>query len=138
MISVRWAGFLGHKLLNENNFTNYNSMICRSQVYETVEMLVLKPDEVIKMIKQSTTEMAQTPAGEPKGRFRRLIPAFGSKGKNSKEHDSKNCSVETQTHQPLASFFDSKSSLFSKKPPRPGSSSPEKNRNPDESEWTIV
>lgn len=106
--------------------------------------MLLKPDEVLKMINQGDELL--TPSlltEEPKGgRFKRLIPVFGSKDKNSKEHESKSyCDDDdVSTRQPFSSFFDNKSSLFSKKLPRSGVTSPVDNKttNSEENEWTIV
>ncbi|KAE9614783.1 putative Rab3 GTPase-activating protein catalytic subunit [Lupinus albus] len=47
------------------------------QVYETVETILLNPEESLKMIKQ--TEEATMTSGEPKGRFKRLGLIFGGK-----------------------------------------------------------
>ncbi|XAR67429.1 hypothetical protein NMG60_11002192 [Bertholletia excelsa] len=85
------------------------------QVYETVEMMILKPEEVQKMIKQS--EDATTPS-EPKHRFKRLSVIFGSRDKFSSKLTS---------------------SIFSKKPPKPDPPFPaEKAVYSVENDWTIV
>ncbi|XP_039058785.1 rab3 GTPase-activating protein catalytic subunit-like isoform X2 [Hibiscus syriacus] len=108
------------------------------QVYETVEKMVLTPEEVIKTIKQAE----ETPAiengngsSELKRRFKRLSLNFGGKDKQqqrkSPPKDRKD-SVDNPSRS-FASFFDSKSSLFSKISP--------KNLPPpslDGSDWTLV
>ncbi|XP_030542828.1 rab3 GTPase-activating protein catalytic subunit isoform X1 [Rhodamnia argentea] len=109
------------------------------QVYETVEMMLLKPEEALKMM-QPPEDTSTTP-GEPRRRFKRLSLIFGGKDKQIKEQEMKNQKIaeDNLSRQSFASFFDSKSSLFSRKPPRPGSASPaEKPSCPDENDWTIV
>ncbi|KAE8654225.1 hypothetical protein F3Y22_tig00117056pilonHSYRG01160 [Hibiscus syriacus] len=109
------------------------------QVYETVEKMVVTPEEVIKTIKQAE----ETPAiengngsSELKRRFKKLSLNFGGKDKQqhrkSPPKDRKD-SVDNPSRS-FASFFDSKSSIFSKISP--------KNLSPpsslDESDWTLV
>ncbi|KAK3017410.1 hypothetical protein RJ639_006704, partial [Escallonia herrerae] len=86
------------------------------QVYETVEMMLLDPDEVLRTAKQPEET---TPSGEQKGRFKRLSFIFGGKERHSGKQPQKDPkhSEENSTRQ---SF----SSIFSKKPPKPGSASP--------------
>ncbi|XP_057980742.1 uncharacterized protein LOC131166311 isoform X2 [Malania oleifera] len=106
------------------------------QVYETMEMMVLNPDDILKTTKQP--EETSSGAGELKRRFRRLSLTFGGRKPGGK--DQKN-SEETTTRQPFSSFFDGKSSLFSKKPPKPeaDSASPaDKSLCPEENDWTVV
>ncbi|KAL7217064.1 hypothetical protein ACSBR1_028887 [Camellia fascicularis] len=102
------------------------------QVYETVEMMILKPDDAVKMIKQP--EETTTTAGEPRRRFKRLSVIFGSKDRHSGKpalKDQKN-GEDNATRQ---SF----SSIFSKKPPRPDApSSAEKPVCSVENDWTVV
>ncbi|XP_028063659.1 rab3 GTPase-activating protein catalytic subunit isoform X2 [Camellia sinensis] len=102
------------------------------QVYETVEMMILKPEEAVKMIKQP--EETTTTAGEPRRRFKRLSVIFGSKDRHSGKpalKDQKN-GEDNATRQ---SF----SSIFSKKPPRPDApSSAEKPVCSVENDWTVV
>ncbi|KAK4804884.1 hypothetical protein SAY86_004701 [Trapa natans] len=112
------------------------------QVYETVEIMVLKPEEVMKTLKQGE-DMAGTPtSGELISRFKRLIPNFGSKDKGLNEHEPKDHQKRSEanpTGRSFASFLDRKSTLFSKKPPKPCGVTPvEKSSPPDENEWTIV
>ncbi|XP_031406043.1 uncharacterized protein LOC116214742 isoform X1 [Punica granatum] len=111
------------------------------QVYETVEMMLLKPEDVLKMMKQAEDTVTTPASGEPKSQFKRLIPNFGSKNRGSKELELKNqrkSSGDNMTRQSFANFFDSKSSLFSKKPPKPLGVSPvEKSSTPDDNEWTL-
>lgn len=102
------------------------------QVYETVETMLLRPEEILK------PEEPATPCGEPKSRFKRLSLIFGGKDKGQKKLplEPQKKSDETPTRQPFANFFDGKSSLFSKKPPKPENATP--SEKPDESDWTIV
>lgn len=100
----------------------YNGHIL-AQVYESVETMLLNPEEALKMMKQ--TEESSAVADEPKSRFKRLSLIFGGKDKLLKKpvpKDQKN--DEEKPRQSFSNFLDSKSSLFSKKPPRPGSPSP--------------
>ncbi|XP_024976539.1 rab3 GTPase-activating protein catalytic subunit isoform X1 [Cynara cardunculus var. scolymus] len=81
------------------------------QVYETVAMMVLNPDEFIRLTKQQQPDEGST-GGEQKGRFRRLSFVFGkTPPKDPKNHVDEN---------PLRQSF---SSMFSKKPPKAGSAS---------------
>ncbi|KAJ9153798.1 hypothetical protein P3X46_027200 [Hevea brasiliensis] len=109
------------------------------QVYETVEKILLNPEEVLKAVKH-TEETTSTTAGELKSRFKRLGLNFGSKDRNLRKpsiKDEKNSEISTR--QPFSTFFDGKSSLFSKKPPKPESASAgDKSHCPDENGWTIV
>ncbi|KAK2990033.1 hypothetical protein RJ640_004711 [Escallonia rubra] len=101
------------------------------QVYETVEMMLLDPDEVLRTAKQPEET---TPSGEQKGRFKRLSFIFGGKERHSGKQPQKDPkhSEENPTRQ---SF----SSIFSKKPPKPGSASPaEKPVCALENDWTVV
>ncbi|KAF5948892.1 hypothetical protein HYC85_014849 [Camellia sinensis] len=94
------------------------------QVYETVEMMILKPEEAVKMIKQP--EETTTTAGEPRRRFKRLSVIFGSKDRHSGKPALKD---QNQSF----------SSIFSKKPPRPDApSSAEKPVCSVENDWTVV
>jgi len=108
-------------------------------VYETVETMLLNPEEVLKAARQM--EETNT-VGEPKRRLKMLGLSFGSKERNSRNpsKDEKN-SEENSSRQPFSTFFDGKSSLFLKKPPRPESVSfGDKAAYQDENEndWTIV
>ncbi|CAL5190651.1 unnamed protein product [Lathyrus oleraceus] len=107
------------------------------QVYDTLETMLLNPEEALKMMKQ--TEESNTVTDEPKSRFKRLSLIFSSKDKVSKKNPSKDQTndEEKSTRQSFSSFFENKSSLFSKKPPRSGSPSPSENP-PLETDWTIV
>ncbi|PON62697.1 Rab3 GTPase-activating protein catalytic subunit [Parasponia andersonii] len=109
------------------------------QVYETVEKLLLNPEEVLKTMTQA--EDNPNPAGEPKRLFKKLNLNFGGKDRHLRKpasRDHKN-SDDKMSGQPFSSFFDGKSSLFSKRPPKPGSLSPaEKPTALDENDWTVV
>ncbi|KAI4307988.1 hypothetical protein L6164_031109 [Bauhinia variegata] len=108
------------------------------QVYETVETMLLNPEEAHKMMKQSEESTPNT--GEPKRRFKRLSLIFSGKDKLLRKSFSKEQinSEENPTRQSFSSFFDSKSSLFSKKPPKHGNTSPAGKPPCPESDWTIV
>lgn len=112
------------------------------QVYETVEIMLRNPEEVLNTMKQP--EDTATAAGEIRRRFKRLNLNFVGKDRSlgkpaSKEQKN---SEENSSGQPFSSFFDGKSSLFSKKPPKPESISPAGKFPPpppaDESDWTMV
>lgn len=107
------------------------------QVYETVETMVLSPDEVIRITFQPE-EPTAAPANEIKSRFKRLSLIFGNKDKPSPQGQKNQ--EESPSRQPF-------SSMFSKKPPKPGSSSPadkpvsspaDKPVTSVENDWTIV
>ncbi|XVE50682.1 hypothetical protein DITRI_Ditri01bG0182900 [Diplodiscus trichospermus] len=113
------------------------------QVYETVETMLLSPEEVIKTMKQtgetSTTENGNS-ASDLKRRFKKLGLNFGGKDKQQRKPPSKDeKNSDENSSRPFASFFDSKSSLFSKKPPKPEDlSQVDKPLSVDESDWTMV
>ncbi|PKI77540.1 hypothetical protein CRG98_002146 [Punica granatum] len=111
------------------------------KVDDLCQMMLLKPEDVLKMMKQAEDTVTTPASGEPKSQFKRLIPNFGSKNRGSKELELKNqrkSSGDNMTRQSFANFFDSKSSLFSKKPPKPLGVSPvEKSSTPDDNEWTL-
>ncbi|KAG4161638.1 hypothetical protein ERO13_D01G068300v2 [Gossypium hirsutum] len=114
------------------------------QVYETVEKMVATPEEVMKTMKQAeetpTMENGNA-AGELKRRFKKLSLNFGGKDKqqqrNSPPKDQNNS--DESSSRSFASFFDSKSSLFSKLSPKSENLSViEKLRSLEESDWTLV
>ncbi|GAA0148544.1 GTPase-activating protein [Lithospermum erythrorhizon] len=115
---------------NGNNWTEKIEDIC--QVYETLETMVLNPDEVIRIAVQPE----ETPTGaDLRNRFKKISLIFGSKdrnsGKTSPPSDQKNADGNNMRH--------SLSALFSKKPPKPSSASTsEKASSLDENDWTIV
>ncbi|XP_047342285.1 rab3 GTPase-activating protein catalytic subunit isoform X3 [Impatiens glandulifera] len=86
------------------------------QVYDTVEIMLIKPDEVLKAMDQPEENSS---AGEPKRRFKKLGVIFGGKDKQSRKDQ----------------FF---SSMFSKKPPRPGNNSPTTEKTAIEHDWAVV
>ena len=100
--------------------------------------MLLNPDEVLTMMKQPDETTATT--GELKRRFKRLGFNFGGKDKHSRKPASNNQKdvEENPGRQPFSSFFDSKSSLFSKRPPRPETTSPAEPPCPDENDWMVV
>ncbi|KAK4794045.1 hypothetical protein SAY86_012039 [Trapa natans] len=124
----------------QGNISEKADVLCG--VYETVEIMVLKPEEVMKTLKQGEDEMGTPTSGEMRSRFKRLISSFGSKDKGLKGHERKDhqkSSEDTPNRQSFAGFLDSKSTLFSKKPPKPCGVTPvEKSSPPDDNEWTIV
>ncbi|KAL2496345.1 hypothetical protein Fot_40102 [Forsythia ovata] len=100
------------------------------QVYDTVEMMLLNPDEAIKMTAQPEET---TTAGDLRNRFKRLSLIFGGKSKLlSKAHtkDPKN-----NDSNPTRQSF---SSIFSEKPPKPSASPADKPSSSVENDWTIV
>ncbi|KAG4952948.1 hypothetical protein AAZX31_14G021400 [Glycine max] len=107
------------------------------QVYETVEKMLLNPEEALKMIKQ--TEESTTVTGEPRSPFKRLSLIFGGKDKLLRKSVSKDQTndEEKSGRQSFSSFFDSKSSLFGKKPPKSGSPSPSEKSSIDTG-WPVV
>ncbi|KAL2316740.1 hypothetical protein Fmac_030616 [Flemingia macrophylla] len=107
------------------------------EVYETVEKMLLNPEEALKMIKQ--TEESTMITDEPKSPFKRLSLIFGGKDKllrKSISKDQMNDEEKPGRHS-FSNFFDSKSSLFSKKPPKSGSPSPSE-KTSHETGWTTV
>ncbi|KAI4388378.1 hypothetical protein MLD38_000711 [Melastoma candidum] len=103
------------------------------QVYEKVEMMLLKPEDARRFVKQQ--EESNSSGGELRCLFRRLNFNFVNRDRSPKEQDN-------PVRQSLSSFFDSRSSLFSKKPPMPSSSASSPSERPpicpDESDWTMV
>ncbi|KAK7276857.1 hypothetical protein RIF29_18003 [Crotalaria pallida] len=108
------------------------------QVYETMETILLSPEESLKMIKQTEDQTMTT--GEPKSQFKRLSLIFGGKDiilrkpvSNDRINDE-----EKSIRQSFSSFFESKSSLFSKKPRRSGCPSPSEKFHSLITDWTMV
>ncbi|XP_028944730.1 uncharacterized protein [Malus domestica] len=94
-----------------NTWTEKVEELC--QVYETVETMLLNPEEALRAMNQP--DESTTPSGEPKRRFRRLTLNFGGKDKQLRKTASKDQKNSTSpSSQPFSSFFDNKSSLFSK------------------------
>lgn len=111
------------------------------EIYETVQAMVINPEEVIKIMKEpDETPTTTTSSSEQKSRFKRLTLYFGGKDKHSpKGQKNSEENNNPPTRQPFSNFFDGKSSLFSKRPPKPESASPaEKPFCSDENDWTIV
>ena len=100
--------------------------------------MLLNPDEVLTMMKQPDETTATT--GELKRRFKRLGFNFGGKDKHSRKPASNNQKdvEENPGRQPFSNFFDSKSSLFSKKPPKPETAPPAEPLYPVENDWMVV
>ncbi|KAF3535635.1 hypothetical protein F2Q69_00019548 [Brassica cretica] len=90
------------------------------QVYETVETMLKRPEEVLRSMKQ-TTEESPSSGNETKRRFKRLGFIFRGKEGNQKRvpSETEHKSREPSPRQSFSSLFDGKSSLFAKKPPRP-------------------
>ncbi|KAK4852118.1 hypothetical protein QYF36_021256 [Acer negundo] len=118
------------------------------QVYETVETMLSHPEEILmNQVDETTTPTA---ADEPKSRFKRLRLNF----RQQKKQPQKGLKIREGSPKPFYSFFDGKSSLFSKKPPKPdatpspaekpdtakpdSASTPAEKPYPDENDWTIV
>ncbi|CAF1760698.1 unnamed protein product [Brassica napus] len=89
------------------------------QVYETVETMLVRPEKVLRSMKQ--TEESPSGGNETKRRFRRLSFIFRGKegNKNRVPSETEQKSTEPSPRQSFSSLFDGKSSLFAKKPPRP-------------------
>jgi Rab3 GTPase-activating protein catalytic subunit len=102
--------------------------------------MLLNPEEVLRMMKQPEEAMTPSSSSEPKRRFRRLTLNFGGKDRQLRKLASKDqTSSQSPSSQPFSSFFDNKSSLFSKKPPKPeNASSVEKQSITEDNDWTIV
>ncbi|KAK6946931.1 Rab3GAP catalytic subunit, conserved domain [Dillenia turbinata] len=105
------------------------------QVYETVEKMLVNPEEVLKNMKQQE----ETPAsGEPKRRFKRLSFIFGGKDRNTRKqapNDQNNSNNIDDNATPRSKSL----SVFSKKPPKPESSSQvDRPVGPEENDWTII
>ncbi|KAK7300055.1 hypothetical protein RJT34_10887 [Clitoria ternatea] len=107
------------------------------QVYETVETMLLNPEEALRMIKQAEESTMIT--DEPKSRFKRLSLIFNGGDKLLRKSVSKDQTndEEKPSRQSFSSFFESKSPLFSKKPSKFGSPSPS-GKPHLETDWTLV
>ncbi|KAF7815840.1 rab3 GTPase-activating protein catalytic subunit [Senna tora] len=108
------------------------------QVYESVETMLLNPEEALKMMRQ--TEEPTLTTGELKHRFKRLSLIFSAKDKLLTKPISKfKISNEENTiRQSFSSFLDSKSSLFSKKSKPESTVNTTKNPPCVENDWTLV
>lgn len=97
----------------------------------------MNPEEALKMIKQ--TEESAMVTDEPKSPLKRLSLMFAGKDKLLRRSLSKDQinDEEKSGRQSFSSFFDSKSSLFSKKPPKSESPSPSEKSSLDAG-WTVV
>jgi len=108
------------------------------QVYETVETMLLNPEEALKLIKHS--EELTVTTGETKRRFKKLSHIFAGKDKLLSRPFRKDQinDEEKGSRQSFSSFFDRKSSLFSKKPPKGGNLAPAVTTHSLEDDWTII
>ncbi|XP_011650510.1 rab3 GTPase-activating protein catalytic subunit isoform X2 [Cucumis sativus] len=153
-ISLLGLGFIvaEAKLANNNNLSKlfydckgYVVATCQNsswsnkvddlcQVYETVETMMVNPEEILKAIKQP--EESNMTASELKRRFKKLSLNFVGKDGQSRKSSPRNANSDESpsSTQPFSSFFDSKSSLFAKKPPKPETPS----ATPVENGWTFV
>ncbi|XP_050218959.1 uncharacterized protein LOC126669514 [Mercurialis annua] len=105
------------------------------QVYETVEKILVNPEEVLRAVKQ-TEETTATGGSEPRRLLKKLGLNFGSKDRNLRKPSPRD---DKSDGQPFSAFFDGKSSLFSKKPPKPESALVgDKTPCPDDNDWTLV
>ncbi|KAL5735896.1 hypothetical protein ACOSP7_030357 [Xanthoceras sorbifolium] len=84
------------------------------QVYETVETMLSQPEEILMNQAEEST-IGSAAADEPKSRFKRLRLNF----RQQKKPPAKDLKNPAESPKPFYSFFDGKSSLFSKKPPKP-------------------
>ncbi|QCD78293.1 Rab3 GTPase-activating protein catalytic subunit [Vigna unguiculata] len=111
-------------------------------MYEMVEKMMVNPDEAVKIVKmmEESSMSGSVPkrrmsTGEPKQRLKQLSHMFGGKDKASSKSvwkEEVTDEIKLVRHS-FSSFFDnSKSSLFSKKPPKPG------NLYLVESDWTVI
>ncbi len=104
--------------------------------------MLLSPEEVLKTLKladEMAAGEAENSGDEPKRGFKKLS-LFGSQDRQQRKSPSMDTqySEGSPPRQPFASFFDSKSSLFSKKPPKPDSSPRIDKRALDEANSPIV
>ncbi|CAI9088363.1 OLC1v1022671C1 [Oldenlandia corymbosa var. corymbosa] len=101
------------------------------QVYESVEAMLLNPDEATR----GTVHPEETaPGSDLKNHFKRLNFVFGSKDKNSGKSPQNN--QKNVEDNPTRQSF---SSLFSRKPPKPSTGSPaDKATMSLENGWTII
>ncbi|KAL3851197.1 hypothetical protein ACJIZ3_013079 [Penstemon smallii] len=99
------------------------------QVYETVETMLLNPDEVINITVQPEET---TSGGELRHRFKKLSLIFGGKSKNSSKAPPKDSNNTEES--PARQTF----SIFSKKPPKHSASPSDKPLSSVENDWTIV
>lgn len=99
--------------------------------------MLLNPKEALKMMKQ--TEESTVTTGEPTRGFKKLSQIFGGKDKLLTRPVSQDVNKEEKCiRQSFSSFFESKSSLLSKKCPKPGYQSPVETLPSLESDWTFV
>ena len=120
-------------ILTEANV--WDSLNCEEQVYETVETMMVNPDEILKAMKQA--EESNMTTSVLKRRFKKLSLNLVGKDEQTKKSSPRNANSDerlSSSTQPFSSFFDSKSSLFAKKPPKPESTS----ATPVENGWTLV
>ncbi|KAK1407020.1 hypothetical protein QVD17_38630 [Tagetes erecta] len=100
------------------------------QVYDSVVMMVLNPDEFIRLSKHDDTPTS----GELKGRFKRLSFGFGNKDKIHGKTPPKD-----PKHVEENPLRQSLTSMFSKKPPKAGNASPaEKPASSIQDDWIDV
>ncbi|XP_043692439.1 rab3 GTPase-activating protein catalytic subunit isoform X2 [Telopea speciosissima] len=108
------------------------------QVYETVETILVHPEDGLKIIGHAE----ETSPSEPKRRFKKLGLNFGVKDGNFLRRQAlkdQKKPEESPTRQVLSNLFDGKSYLFAKKPPKPTSASQtDLSQCLDENEWTVV
>ncbi|KAK1260676.1 hypothetical protein QJS04_geneDACA023445 [Acorus gramineus] len=106
------------------------------KVYETVETMVVNPEKALTMVKQQESSTM----ADLRSRFKKISLNFVGKDKppsgKSASKDPKK-SNEKQTHV-FSQIFDGKTSLFTKKPPKPNVVQNSATPCLDDSEWTIV
>lgn len=96
--------------------------------------MMVNPEEILKAMKQP--EESNMTASELKRRFKKLSLNFVGKDGQLKTSSPRNANSDERSSspQPFASFFDNKSSLFAKKPPKADTAS----ATPVENGWTFV
>lgn len=106
------------------------------QVYETLEAMLMRPEDVIRMLKQPEDTNAPE---EPKHRLKKFTQIFGRRSKKSGPDAQRNLE-DSPTRLSLSNLFDGKSSFFSRKPPKPESPQSPMIRpsGQDENGWTVI
>ncbi|KAJ4980281.1 hypothetical protein NE237_031118 [Protea cynaroides] len=101
------------------------------QVYETVETILIHPEDGLKIIEHAE----ETSLSEPKRRFKKLSLNFGGKDGNFLRRPASKDQKKSEEN-PTRQVF---SNLFAKKPPK-GATTLQTDTPPclDENEWTVV
>lgn len=106
------------------------------QVYETVETMLVRPEEALTIMKQSE----ETTVDEPKRSFLRINLNFRGKDKQTPNKSAPKEHKSDEKNTPLFSqIFDGKSLLFTRKQRKPSTSEAVvEPTNQVETDWTIV